>query len=281
MNDPRLTPCNGRVAHVSLKGVVEAGRFVEGEWRQVSQPVTDILHKPNGSRLRQALFGEHVLVLEDRSGHAFVQTARDGYVGYVTTDDLAPAVEPTHWVKAAATHLYSEPDLRKREIMGLSFGAFLTIAEPGGTFSRTIGDLYVPTRHLAGIGQTGKDPAGYAELFLGTPYLWGGNSRAGIDCSGLVQAALLACGIDCPGDSDLQEAALGQPIPPGESLQRNDLLFWKGHVALCLDAERMIHANAFDMAVAVEGIDAGIERITAQGDGPVTARKRLGGHRTL
>ncbi|MGB1209466.1 MAG: C40 family peptidase, partial [Paracoccaceae bacterium] len=133
---------------------------------------------------------------------------------------------------------------------------------------------HIPTQHLAPLPHAFPDPAAVAELFLGTPYLWGGNSRWGIDCSGLVQAAFLACGIPCPGDSDQQQAALGPRLPPQTPKQRGDLLFWRGHVAWVVDAQTLLHANAHHMAVAHEPIETAILRIAAQGDGPMTAHIR-------
>ena len=119
------------------------------------------------------------------------------------------------------------------------------------------------------------DPVAVAELFLGTHYLWGGNSRFGVDCSGLVQAGLLACGIACPGDSGDQERALGEDLPEDTPAKRGDLLFWKGHVAWVAGENLLLHANAYHMAVAFEPMDKAIARIISQGDGPVTSHKRL------
>ncbi len=156
----------------------------------------------------------------------------------------------------------------------LPFGAGVTAGERRGGWLAT-GDGWLFARHLRPAGAPMDDPVAVAELFFGTPYLWGGNTGDGIDCSGLVQAACLACGIACPGDSDLQESALGAPLADDAPLRRGDLLFWKGHVAWVADAGRILHANAFQMAVAYEAIPAAIARIEAQGDGPVTARRRL------
>ncbi len=272
--DPRLTPANPRVAHDSLRGLVKAERYSPGVLQRVVTPVADILRAPNGPRDRQALYGEQVLALEEHDGHAFVQTERDGYVGYVKMACLGPAAQATHWVSAAATHLYPQPDFKTRETLGLSFGSRLVVVAEHGRFSETADGQFVPSAHLTKRGVSSPDPARTAELFLGTPYLWGGNSRAGIDCSGLVQAALLAAGVDCPGDSDMQQK-IGRGIPDQAPLARGDLLFWKGHVAMVFDHERLIHANAHHMAVAFEGIDAAITRIADQGDGAVTARRRL------
>lgn len=273
MSDRRLTPANGRVAHVSLRGQVEADAFVEGEAAAVAVPVADLLAAPAGARDRQLLMGDAVTVLERRGGHAFLQSAKDGYCGYVSEDALGRAFTPTHWVAAPASHLYPVADMKRHESAALSFGSRLrVVAETDRFFQTTAG--FVPRAHLRPLGETFDDPAEVAMKFLGTPYLWGGNSRQGIDCSGLVQASLLASGIACPGDSD-QQQVLGHPVAGAEALRRNDLLFWKGHVALALDESRMIHANAFRMAVTVEGIAEAIARIAAQGDGAPTALRRV------
>jgi cell wall-associated NlpC family hydrolase len=271
VSDRRLTPANGRVAAAQLKGRVAAERYVEGEAAAVAVPVADLLAAPDGARDRQLLLGEPVTVYERRDGWAFVQAEKDGYVGYLDAAALSGAAAPTHRVAARATHVYPGPDIKRRETTALSLGARLTVTGAEGRFAPTpLG--FVPLVHLAPLEVPETDPVAVAERFLGAPYLWGGNSASGIDCSGLVQAALLACGIACPGDSDMQ-AALGVDAegPP----RRGDLLFWKGHVALVRDAGTLIHANAHHMAVAVEGIEAATVRIAAQGDGPVTAHRRV------
>ena len=274
MTDRRLTPANDRVAHVSLRGTVKAARFVEGEAASVAAPLADLLAAPGGARDRQLLMGEEVLVLDRHEGFAFLRSTKDGYCGYVAEAALGPFHTPTHWIANPASHLYPAPDMKLREVAGVSFGARLTITAEHPRFLETEGGLFVPRPHLRPLGQVMGDPAGVAEMFLGSPYLWGGNSRAGLDCSGLVQASLLACGIACPGDSDMQ-VALGEPVDGPESLRRGDLIFWNGHVAMALDPTRLIHANAFRMAVAIEGIAEAIARIEGQGDGPPTALRRV------
>lgn len=275
MTDRRLTPANDRVAHVSLRGRVGTARFVEGEAASVALPLADLLAAPGGARDRQLLMGEEVLVLDRHQGFAFLRAATDGYCGYVAEAALGPFHAPTHWIATPASHLYPAPDMKQREVAGVSFGARLTITAEHPKFLETESGLFVPRPHLRPMGQLMDDPAWVAEMFLGTPYLWGGNSRAGLDCSGLVQASLLACGIACPGDSDLQQAVLGRPMPRGEAPRRGDLLFWPGHVALVADAGRLLHANAFHMAVSYEPLDAALARIVAQGGGPVSAHRRL------
>ncbi|WIY26615.1 C40 family peptidase [Parasedimentitalea psychrophila] len=242
---------------------------------QIIRPVVDLLDQPEGARQRQLIWGEQVTVKDKQGGWAQIVAAKDGYPGYVPSAALAAAVQTTHWVSAVATHVYTRPDFKSPDLHSLSFGSQVQLLSQGERFSETP-DGFIPTPHLSPLELHLKDPVAVAELFLGTPYLWGGNSRLGIDCSGLVQASLLACGLPCPGDSGPQERALGNYAPPnGGNYRRGDLLFWKGHVALVRDCETLVHANAFHMAVALEPLQPAIDRILAQGDGAVTAHKRL------
>lgn len=275
MTDRRLTPANDRVAHLSLQAQAAARRLVAGDWARVGTGLADLCQTPGGRRDRQLLYGARFLVLERRGGFAFGQAERDGYVGYLAEAALGPDGLATHWLAAPASHLYAEPDIKTPEVAALSLGSLLTVvAEAGPRFVQTDLGLFALRPHLRRIGDWASDPVAVARGFIGSPYLWGGNSRAGIDCSGLVQAAHLACGIACPGDSDLQQAGFGRDLAEPEPLQRGDLLFWKGHVALAVDAATLIHAVGFHMAVLIEPIAEVVARNLDLGAGPVVARKR-------
>lgn len=273
MSDPRSTPANLRVAARHLAEIPDGAVRVTPQPRRVIKPVCDLLRSPKGPRDRQILWGEIVEEYETHDGWSFVQARKDGYVGYVPTADLGPNSEPTHWVAKPATHVYDAPDIKSPDRAALSFGSRLTVLGETGAFAETA-EGFVPRVHLLPADRRLADPVAVAELFLGTPYLWGGNSRFGIDCSGLVQTALIACGAACPGDSDQQQAALGRDVTDGQ-MQPGDILFWKGHCALVATENRLIHANAFHMAVSHEPLRAAIDRIKSQGDGPITAHKRL------
>lgn len=271
MNDRRLTPANGRVAAMHLAGQVEAERYVEGWEAMVATPVVDLCAGPDRSRDRQLLLGAEVTVFEDREGWSFVQAA-DGYVGYLRSDALARVATPSHFVCSVATHAYAGEDFKSPERCALPFGSRVSVLDERRRFFETnVG--FVPKNHLRGLDRPFSDPATVAQLHFGVPYLWGGNSTRGIDCSGLIAAALLACAIPCPADSDMQREGLGASFE-GE-FRRGDLVFWQGHVGMMVDATTMIHANAHHMATVYEPVERAILRIEAQGDGPVTAQKRL------
>lgn len=241
---------------------------------RLTVPLSNLCRSAGGPRDRQLLLGDRVTIFAEDGDWSYVQALKDGYCGYLLSDHLGPDLPPTHRVTAPATQSYADADIKSPDRMSLSFGCLLSATSESATFIETP-EGHVPRQHVHRIGTYASDPAAVAELFLGTPYLWGGNSRNGIDCSGLVQASLLACGIACPGDSDLQCAELGGSLPSGSPYRRNDLIFWKGHVALVVDAETMIHANGGHMAVAHEGILAAISRIDLQGDGLPVAHKRM------
>ena len=274
MTDARLTPANGRVAASHLRGQVDADVFVDGDPFSVGQVVVDLCAAPAGRRERQLLLGAVVTVYERRDGWAFVQGKRDGYVGYVPESALVTPNATTHRVATPATHAYATESFKSRDLLHLPFGAEVTVVNERHKFFETPHG-FIPKKHLRPLEQLFVDPATVAQLYFGVPYLWGGNSTRGVDCSGLVQAAYHACGHLCAGDSDLQSDGLGRLLESGENLLRGDLIFWDGHVAMMVDADTMIHANAHHMAVVYEGLVQATLRIKAQGDGDVTARRRV------
>lgn len=269
--DHRLTPATPRVAHVSMRGQVEAATYTEGQRLQISAPLVDLLRRPRGARERQLWLGEGFVVIDRAQGHAFGFAEKDGYCGWLPEDALEDGPALTHWVASAGTHLYPEPKASSKELAALPMCASLVVIGQVGKYARTT-QGYVPASHLLPLGQHLADPVAAAELFLHAPYLWGGNSRAGLDCSGLAQITHYACGIKIPGDADLQETA--GKVVQGD-FQRGDLLFWKGHIAIVIDSDRLIHANGHTMSVAYEGIQDAIARIQTAEGLPLRSHRRL------
>lgn len=271
--DRRTTPWSGRVAHLSLRGKLVAESFVEGEPQRVGAALADLLRDPGGARDRQLLFGDRVRVIDRRAGHAYVIAEKDGYCGWLDQGLLGPDHPVTHRIITPFSQIYPEPRAAARELLTLPYAAQLQVLGVEGKFAR-IPQGCVPVAHLRPLADHDADPVAVAAAFLGTPYLWGGNSRAGLDCSGLVQAALLACGIACPGDSDLQAAA-GQSVGIDQPLRPADLVFWKGHVAMVSGPDLILHATGAFMQVVQEPLSVAVARILEQGSGPVTHRRRL------
>jgi cell wall-associated NlpC family hydrolase len=280
MDDPRLTPARPDLAAKYLEGKVEAARFVAGEEFEMIDSVAPLRVEPSSDaeQKTQALKGERVTVY-DRSGEgwAWGQLNGDGYVGWLPDRALAkPIAAPTHKVTALLSFAFPGPSIKLPPATTLPLGAKLAARRVDGAFAVTQEGWYVPRQHLGSLDMNESDFVAVAERFAGAPYLWGGKTSLGIDCSGLVQVALNAACIGCPRDSDMQEQALGRALPESEwkNLQRGDLIFWEGHVAIVRDTESIVHANAHHMATAVENTRAAIARIKAAGS-EVTSIKRL------
>jgi cell wall-associated NlpC family hydrolase len=239
----------------------------------ITKPVTDLRHTLDGGRDTQLLYGDAFDVQNMDNGLAFGISLRDGYVGYVNAGHLHHGPAPTHWVTAQGTHLYTRPDFKAPEHITLSHSSRLCVTGVAGKMYETPAG-FVPIQHLAPLSQPAQDPAAITQSFVGVPYLWGGNSRWGMDCSGLVLLSLTACALPCPRDSGPQRS-LGQAIPENAPRKRGDLVFWKGHVGMMLDAEHLIHANAHHMAVAIEPLTQAETRIKANEFGPIEAIRRL------
>jgi len=275
--DPRITPARPDLAAKHLEGKVAAARFVEGQEREVIDAQAPVRRapRPDAEQMTEALMGERVTVYElDDDGWAWGQLEADGYVGYMPASALiAPRAAPTHRVAALRTLAFPGPSIKLPPVATPPLGARLSVLREQERFAvATIG--YVPAGHLAPRDRAETDFVAVAERFLGTPYLWGGKTNLGLDCSALVQVALNACGIACPRDSDMQERAVGALVTSLSTLERGDLVFWRGHVAIVHDASTLLHANAFAMAVTIEPITAALARIRASGS-DVTSVRRL------
>ena len=248
MIDRRNYPCNGVVAHESLRGFLEGVPFVEGDLHSVVVSVAHLLSGPEGALDRQLLYGDGFCVLQEVGGYAFGFATPSGFVGYVAVDDLGAAVQPTHRVVTMGAHVYANRSIKTVPVVTLPFGAKVIATDQADGFWR-VANGYMPTPQIAPVTTLEMDPVATALRFLGVPYLWGGDSNFGIDCSGLIHAALRAVGRDCPRDSDQQEAFFA--YAEGD-LQRGDLVFWKGHVGIMADADKIVHANGHHMATTVE-----------------------------
>ena len=281
MHDPRLTPARPDLAAKYLEGTVEAARFVTGEEFEIVDAIAPLRSGPSADAMlsTQALKGERVTIY-DRNGEgwAWGQLNGDGYVGWLPDRALArPAAAPTHKIIALRTFAFPGPSIKLPPADTLVMGTKVNVAREDGLFAVTHDGWYLPLQHLGGIDRNADDFVEIAERFAGTPYLWGGKSSLGIDCSGLVQVSLNAAGTGCPRDSDMQQDGLGRVLDPAESrkLQRGDLIFWKGHVAIVRDADTIVHANAHHMATVIENTREAAARIKAAGS-EISAIKRLG-----
>jgi hypothetical protein len=273
--DKRTTPARADLAAAHLEGQVQAARFVPGEDQCVIAGVTALRAEPSdeAGQETQLLFGERFTVYDVFEGWAWGQAARDGYVGYVQAETLDAPFTPDARVTVLSTPVLARPDVKSPLHGVLPLGAVVPQLWREGDYVQVDQDAFVYAPHLTALDHTENDFVAVAERFVGAPYVWGGKTVSGLDCSGLIQVALQAAGRDCPRDTDMQQAFFTQDAPR-QALQRGDLVFWTGHVGVMLDASRLLHANAFHMLVAIEPLEQAVTRI-GQTAGPVTAIKRL------
>lgn len=274
--DPRVTPARPDLAADTLRGEVEAERFVTGERRTVVAGVAPLRRTPraDASLATEALHGETALVFEvTEDGWSWVQLERDGYVGYVPSHALGPFEPATAKVAVLRSHIYPGPDLKLPTEGALPLGARCRLGRVVNGFA-AIADGYAWAGHFVDPAWAEPDFVAVAERFLGVPYLWGGKSSLGLDCSGLVQVAMAAAGREVPRDSDMQALSIGSPLLPDASLQRGDLVFWPGHVGIMRDPQILLHANARAMLVTAEPLEAAQARIkSATGQGIALVRR--------
>lgn len=278
--DPRLTPVKPDLAAKHLEGKVTAARFVTGDLREIVEPQAPLRRSPSPDAPldTEALKGEHATVYETtEEGWAWGQLEADRYVGWLPANALrSPGPQPTHKVAVLRTLVFPGPSIKLAPVEALSLGCRLAIVREQDAFAITASGGFVPRRHLVPLDAWEPDFVAVAEKFLGVPYLWGGKTSFGLDCSGLVQVALAACGLHCPRDSDMQQQSVGAPLQLPfalADLQRGDLVFWPGHVAIVRDAATLVHANAFHMAVAREPIGEALARIWSAGSEPSAVRR--------
>ena len=278
--DKRVTPFKDGVTDQSHEGLIKARSYVAGEIMTCVAPSFSILAQPddNAEQWDQLLLGERFKVIERKHDYFWGQALRDGYVGYVRVEALSRDwYLPTHYVSELRTFVFARPEVKAPIIYDLSLNSLVSVSEVSGKFSYVSQLGWVHSAHLNTFEAFHEDMAGVAEAYLNAPYQWGGRESIGLDCSGLVQQALYACGKACARDTDMQ-AEMGQGLEIGpelSGLRRGDLVFWKGHVAIMLDETRINHANAYHMKVATEPLNEAVERIYASGNGLPTAFRRV------
>lgn len=273
--DPRIHAWRDDLADAALEGVVDVPRFAAPVRHRLTAPQAPIrkASELDAVAVSELLSGEAFDVLDVSGGVAWGYSVHDHYVGYVDAALLAEGTEaPTHRIAAPTALVFAKPDIKSTVIGTLPMGTLTRAVEHDEKFVSAAGG-YVHRRHITAIDTRAADPVAIAELFLGTPYKWGGRTRGGLDCSGLVQVALGACGIACPRDSDMQ-AALGSEVED-RRYRRGDLVFFPGHVGFMFDETRLLHANAFFMSTVIEPLDDVVGRLLPQYDAPVTAVRRL------
>lgn len=283
--DPRIHAYRADLADERLTDKVKAERYVPGDLSHVHRDSVPLFSEPSfdGELQTEALFGEAVRIFEIRDGWAWGQILTDDYVGYLPLEALSPGLlEPTHRVSSLRTFIYEQANLKSPPIALISMMSPVTVNGRDGDFFELADKGYIYHTHLVPVDEVEVDFVAVAERFVGTPYLWGGRTSLGLDCSALIQIGLLATGQFSRRDSDLQAASLGELLNDTtdlSQLKRGDLVFWKGHIGVMVDETQMLHSNAHHMAVAIEPLEPAVQRIRSNGGGEITALRRFSNYK--
>lgn len=263
--DKRLNAWRDDLADSRLRGTVSAARYADGEPMTVQSPRAGLHGRADETSMMiaEALLGDLVSVFESANGWSWAQLQKDNYVGYIKSDNLRPCwQQATHKLSVVASFIYPEPDLKSVPATRIFLNSQLCVKQVSQGWAELEQGGFVYEPHVCQIDEFATDPVAIAEKFINVPYLWGGATQDGLDCSALVQQAYHACGLVCPRDSDMIEAEIGDPNP--NSLQRGDLVFWDGHIGMMQDETSMIHANGYHMAVESEEFAKAQARINRQ-----------------
>ena len=274
--DPRTLLARPDLAAVDLEGLAPAARYASARPHLTITPMAanHRLPDPASERVNHLLFGEVFDVIDTIGDFAWGRARRDGYVGYVLSASFSRDLHcPTHRISALRTYAFAEPSIKSPPWGPVSLNALITVDAVAGALVHAVGAGWIAAAHVMPIGQSEADWVSVAERFLSAPYLWGGRDSLGLDCSGLVQQALFAACRACPRDAD-QQQKLGRDVE-AETKVRGDLVFWRGHVGIMFDRDRLLHANAHHMAVAIEPLAEATQRIAAKGGGEPVAWRRL------
>jgi cell wall-associated NlpC family hydrolase len=297
--DPRLNAIRSDLADIRLKSKFDAIHYASGKPGIVCEPVVSLKGaiNPDSDNIHQLLMGEMVWIFEDINEQKWVQSRVDGYVGYATSRSVSQEPEPspltaaaanangsTHIVSVPTTFCYPKAELRNPPLYSLSMGSQVTIRSyrelRGTKYAMLAGGGALIKKHLIEIDKFQSDYVGICESLLNTPYLWGGSSAFGIDCSSLVQLSMRMCGTQVLRDSDMQAATIGIELDAGENyqnLKRGDLIFWRGHVGVHQgsidDIPQIIHSSGHTMNVASEPLHQAIERIAYLYESPIGFRR--------